>query len=104
MQTKAFLLEEAVAGLAVQQRVEPFVFAEIAVGIIGLDRSIAKRVCVVQLLQSRVRNTCCGKSRTDRFQFGHNLEHLDQFDRSGLAHKHAASGQLLDKAGLRKSL
>jgi hypothetical protein len=57
-----------------------------------------------KVLQRGVGDPRGGEPGADGFQLGHHLEHLDQFDRPGLAHEHAAARDLLDQPGERKPL
>ncbi len=94
---KALLLQKPVSRLPVQNGVESLVFQVIAIGVLGHDRFITARIGSMKVCQSLVRDAACGKTRTDRFQFGHHLEHFKKLDRTRLAHKDSTPGDLLHK-------
>ena len=104
MQLGGFLFEEPIAGLLIDDSMESLVFGVIGIAILHLHRRLAVGVRTAQFVQGRIRNPHGGQPPANGFELGHDLEHLHQFDRAGLAHKSAATGDQLDQAGQGKAL
>ena len=104
LQLQAFLFEKAVPGLLVDLGVERLVPAVVAIGVFGLDGGVAARVGLCEHGERVVADPLGGEAGRHGLELGHDLEHLDQFDRPRLAHKDAAAGKLLDQARVRKPL
>jgi hypothetical protein len=77
VQGKAFLLEKPVSGLAVEDRVEPFVFAVVAVCVTGFDGGVAALVGGMQFGKRVVGDARCGETGAHGLEFRHDLEHLE---------------------------
>ncbi len=104
MQALAFLLEEGVARLAVENRMEAFVLSVVAVVIARLERGLATRIRLAHLLQGGVGDSGRCQPGAGGLELGHHLEHLDQLHRSRLSDKDPAPRDLLHQARDRKPL
>lgn len=98
VQGGGLLFEKAIAGLAVDDRVELAVFGVVGICISGGHRALAACVGGAQIGERRIRDALCGKAAADRLKLGHDLEHFEKFYRAGLAYKDAPTRHLFDKA------